>query len=291
MMKHILFVLAFSLISFHLQAQYGYYGVEKNTASMWSLGVKAGSPIVLGDVDYTLGGGYEVGLYVQKKVTKVIDFRFSLDKGIASGMNAFPSSGIRNNTALNGERGAVFQPVIAYDTLEDRFFHNYKTDYYNATLFLKINLNRIFAPYADSWDIYVAGGIGSLLYASWIDAADHQNNIYDFSQITISDPIDTEDIRLQLDAMRDGTYETIAEADFSRAGLGNYHVLTTAYTAAAGFRFQISERSSLGLEARYIYTTEDLLDGQQWDKNSQLTTDVDALVSGSVSFDVMLGKR
>ena len=291
MMNRILFTFAFFILSIACQAQYGYYGVEKNTASMWTVGVRAGTPIILGDVDYTLGGGYEAGLYVQKKVTKVFDFRLSLDKGVASGMNAFPSSGIRNNDALNGRRGDAFQPQIAYDTILDRFYHNYRTDYYSASLFFKINLNRIFARYADSWDLYVAGGIGSLLYASWIDAADANNNIYDLSQVTISDPIDTEEIRQQLAEMRDGTYETIFAGDFSRPGLGEYHILTTAYTAAAGIRFQISSRTSLGLEGRYVYTAEDLLDAQQWDRDSKPTGDLDALVSGTISLDVMLGGK
>lgn len=291
MINRILFVFVLLLVNFPLRAQYGYYGVEKNTATMWSLGVKAGTPIILGDVDYTLGGGYEAGIYVQKRVTKVIDFRLNIDKGVASGMNAFPSSGIRNNEALNGDRGNVFQPAIAYDTILDRFYHNYRTDYYSAALSMKLNLNRIFAPYTDSWDLYIAGGVGSLLYASFIDAADAQNNIYDLSQITISDPIDPEEIRTQLEAMRDGTYETVFAADFGRPGLGQHHIFTTIYTAAAGIRFQISEQTSLGLEAKYIYTTEDLLDAQQWNRDSKLTGDVDALVSGSISLDVMLGKR
>lgn len=291
MINRILFVFVLLLMSSPLHAQYGYYGVEKNSASMWSLGVKGGSSIILGDVDYTLGGGYEVGIYIQKRVTKVIDFRLNIDKGVASGMNAYPSSGIRNNAALNGERAESYQPSIAYDTVLDRFYHNYKTDYYNASLSIKVNLNRIFAPYTDSWDLYVAGGVGSLLFASYIDAADAQGNMYDLTQITISDPIDTEEIRQQLDAMRDGTYETVFAEDFSRPGLGQHHIFTTSYTAAAGIRFKISERSYLGLEGKYVSTPEDLLDAQQWNNDNKLTGDLDALVSGSISLDVMLGKR
>jgi hypothetical protein len=291
MINRILFVFVLIILSLPLQAQYGYYGVEKNTASMWSIGVRGGSPIILGDVDYTLGGGYEAGIFLQKRVTKVVDFRLTLDKGLASGMNAFPSSGIRNNAALNGERGDTYQPAIAYDTLLDRFYHNYRTDYYNASIMLKLNLNRIFARYADTWDLYVSGGVGSLLYASYIDAADAQNNMYDLSQITISDPINTEDVRLQLESMRDGTYETVFAADFSRPGLGQHHILTTSYTAAAGVRFQLSDRTSLGIEGRYVFTTEDLLDAQQWDRDSNLTGDVDALVSGTISLDVSLGGK
>jgi len=292
MTYRILFVSVLLLgLSFPLQAQYGYYGVEKNTSTMWSLGVKAGTPIILGDVDYTLGGGYETGIYVQKRVTKVIDFRLSIDKGVASGMNAYPSSGIRNNAALNGDRAASFEPSIAYDTILDRFFHNYRTDYYNASLFMKFNLNRIFAPYTDSWDLYVAGGVGSLLFASYIDAADAQNNIYDLSQITISDPINTEEVRQQLDAMRNGTYETAFAEDFSRPGLGQHHIFTTSFSAAAGIRFKISERAFLGFEGKYVYTTEDLLDAQKWDRDSNVTDDLDAIVSGTLSLDVTLGKR
>ena len=292
MIKRFSVFLPLVFVCLFAQAQYGYYGVEKNNASMWSLGLQLGTPIINGDVDYTLGGGYEAGLFIQKRITKVFDFRLAIDKGLASGMNAYPSSGIRNNPALNGSRDEnVFQPHIAYDSLTDRFFHNYQTDYYTATLSLKVNLNRIFAPYADSWDLYVSGGLGSMLYASWIDAADAQNNIYDFSQITVSDPINTAEIQQQLDAMRDGVYETISAGDFTRTRVGPYHIMTTVYTAAAGFRFKIGNRMFLGLEGRYVYTTEDLLDAQQWDKDSQPTTDVDALISGRLSLDVMLGER
>lgn len=291
MINRILFVFGLFLISSPLFAQYGYYGVDKNTTAMWSLGVKGGSPIILGDVDYTLGGGYEAGIFVQKRVTKVIDFRLTIDKGIASGMNAFPSSGIRNNASLNGERAGSFEPSIAYDTIVDRFYHNYRTDYYNAALSIKLNLNRIFAPYADSWDLYVSAGLGSLLYASFIDAADANGNIYDLSLITVSDPIDTEEIRQQLELMRDGTYETAFAADFSRPGLGERHIFTTSYTAAAGLRFKISDRTALGMEGKFVYTTEDLLDAQQWDRDSKLTGDVDALVSASISLDVTLGSK
>jgi len=291
MKNRILFTLVLFISSYtlHAQSRYGYYGVAKDASSFWNVGLRLCSPIILGDVDYTLGGGYEVGLYVQKKVTKVVDFRLNLDQGMASGMNNFPSSGIRNNSALNGDRGDTFDPEIAYDTLFDRFYHNYRTHYYHAGISLKLNLNRIFAPFSDKWDLYVSGGIGTLLYASWIDAADAQGNIYDFSQITLSDPIDNEAIANQLAEMRDGTYETISAFDPSQAGLGRYHVFTTSYSLGAGFRFKLNERLFLGAEGRYIYTSDDMLDGQQWDGDSRPTGDVDRVLSARISLDVSLG--
>jgi opacity protein-like surface antigen len=292
MKKSLIIFIGLLLSGFSLQAQYGYYGIQQGNSGGWSIGLRGGTSLVLGDVDFELPGSYEAGFFVQKRVSSFVDFRLYMSAGENYGLDTRPSSGIRNNAALNGTRSDAFRPYVNYDTVNALVFHNFNMEYYDAQLMIKLNLNRLFFPRAENWDLYVSGGLGTLLYVTYINAVDDRNQLYDYGSIQVSDPFDPVAVRTQLAEMRDGTYETVFDEEFiSRPGLGDFHIFATTFTAAAGMRFKLSPQWAIGVEGRYLYTREDMLDGQKWTNDNRPTEDLDALLSLGFTFDYTFGGR
>lgn len=274
------------LLAGNLQAQY--YGVRSEASHAPSLGLTLGASAVRGDVAMSLPGSFELGLTAQKPLGRAFDFRVQLFSGRSLGIDTEASSGIRFNTALNGECTGC-QPFVAYDTVNARVFHNFMMRYHNLSFQIKINFNRLFsAEGGENWEIYAFGGLGTMLYFSRMDALDASNQVYDYSGISGDDPIE---IRNALASLRDGTFESKAYQDYlSKNGIGNF-AFSTLYSTGAGLRMKTGEKTAVGLELRYHFTRDDLLDGQQWDNNNRLTGDTDRLVGAGMNFSYLLGKK
>lgn len=275
-----------------LSAQVGYYGVEKTTPLRWSLGLKLGTSAVRGDVTPDISNSYQVGLSLQKQVSRVIDFRLQLHNGKSQGLDTEVSTGIKYNKALNGTPDRS-EFLVAYDTLNPAVYHNYSMEYFDASIQLKVNLNRLFSPSGnDTWDLYVFGGLGTMLYASWINALDENNQIYDYANIEVTG---SDAIRAALIDMRDDTYETYIDQDvINKTGIGDYAIIST-FMVGTGFRIKLSDHWAVGLEGRYTYTRDDLLDGQEWKNDNTLpetlalSETLDAHLSGSLVLAYFFG--
>ncbi|MEZ4825283.1 MAG: hypothetical protein R3C61_03170 [Bacteroidia bacterium] len=261
------------------QSLYGqYYGVKEPRQGNWALGLSAGTAILRGDVPADLPAP-EAGLFLQKSVSRALDFRVSFHLGSTTGLDISPTSGFRFNSALNGEADSM----RFYDSTAQVFL-NYQMKYGDLDFLFKLNVNRFFASEgAENWDLFVLAGMAVQFYQTHINAWDEStNNIYPYNNINLSEP---DNVKTQLREMLDNSYETPGQQDLvSSSRFGNYF-LNTGFVLGGGIRFAVSDHLSLGLQGRYLIVGDDLLDGQQWAPDNQQSTDNDRLVSGSLTFD------
>ncbi|MEZ4773001.1 MAG: hypothetical protein R3D00_07455 [Bacteroidia bacterium] len=259
-----------------LHAQY--YGVKEPRQGNWSLGINLGVAVVNGDVKTDLPA-FEGGLFVQKSVSRALDFRVGYRTGSASGLDVSPTGGFRFNSALNGESDSTY----FYDSTSQVFL-NYKMKYHEMDFLFKINLNRIFSQEgAEGWDLYALAGMGFQFYQTSTNVWNESTNaIYTYENIDISDPATT---RLDLKEMLDNSYETLAQRDqINSSQFGNY-IINTGFVVGGGVRFSLSDMISLGFEGKYLFVGDDLLDGQQWLPDNQQSPDNDRLVSAAIILD------
>ncbi|GAB4410321.1 MAG: hypothetical protein OHK0039_14600 [Bacteroidia bacterium] len=242
----------------------------------WAVGINAGTGLVQGDVAPLLPG-VAGGVFVQKGIYQVLDMRIDLLAGQFTGIDTDPSSSFRFNAALNGQNN----PQHFYDSAM-QVFHNYRMNFFQLTLVPKINLNRMVRDRgSEEWGLYVAPGLGFLFYRTDIDVFDDRTGtIYDYATIAAGD-----DARSALLSLLDGTYDTPAERDLlNSTQVGNFTLLTPL-VLQAGFRYRLSETLALSLDLRYLFTADDLLDGQQWGPDDQLSAGTDKVFFGGLGFD------
>lgn len=266
----------FSVSPISLHAQY--YGVKEPRQGNWSIGVNVGISLLNGDVN-TDSPEFEGGLFVQKSVSRVLDFRVGFRTGASSGLDLSPTTGFRFNSALNGETDSTY----FYDSTHQVFL-NYKMKYHELDFLFKLNLNRMFSQEgADGWDLYALAGVGVQFYQTYTNVWDESANaIYSYENIDISDPITT---KQNLKEMLDASYETPTQRDvINNSQLGSY-IVNTGFVIGGGIRFNLSELLSLGLEGKYLLVGDDLLDGQQWLPDNQQSPDNDRLISGTITLD------
>jgi hypothetical protein len=262
---------------FYLPSQAQYYGVRQTIVGQWAAGIQVGNHYLLGDVPQ-LFPAMQGGIYLQNSFSQALDLKVMVEGGLSTGQGTDPSHGFFFNSALNGEAN----PDFAYDTLQ-QVFYNYQLRHGVLSGVLKLNLNRLIRPDLDTWDLYLLGGLGFLMYETKTDAfKEGEGAIYDYSQITGTDPVQ---IRQQITELRDGTYETYTQQDLlNSTRLGN-RILRVNAIGGMGFRVRLAEKIGLGLEARYHLIADDLLDGQQWTEDNVVSEDNDHLITGGITLD------
>lgn len=246
-----------------------YFGVPDLNKG-WGIGIGTGLMTLNGDVR-AFGPGYAGEIWIQRKTSRVVDAKFSLSSGINFGLDLSPSRNILYNPALNG----TYNPAIAYDTINPLVFHNYRHWGNQLAFGLRFNLNRmVIREGADNWDLYVSAGIAAYLYNTKSDLTNAQGAIYDYSNIPGGAGAEAAN---RLTSLLDGTYESFAQNEaFLKPVIGNF-IVNSSLPLAAGVYFRTGDNWGLGLEAQYILSQDDLLDGQMWDKQNQVSTDRDAI--------------
>ena len=242
-----------------------YFGTAE-TVEKSSIGLQVGSGIVLGDIAYQpLAQG---GLYYQYHFRKWLDGRIGVNMGVYKGANTSKTGAIEPNEALNGM--GLYNPTVNYLD-SGSIYQNYRTTVLDICFSGKVNLIALFArQYEKPFDVYVIGGLGTLRYLAKTDALDAAGNMYPYSTITGTTPAE---IKTQLLAMRDGTYESFAEYD------KNTRILIDG---GLGFRYRLGGHFGIGLEMLGKYTDDDLLDGQRWKNNSELSKGSDIILNVGV---------
>ncbi|RMG27989.1 MAG: hypothetical protein D6730_06045 [Bacteroidetes bacterium] len=250
-----------------------YYGVQPQSET-WSLGLKVGNAMIKGEVQPEFPS-YQVGLYGQKSLGRAVDVRLQVQGGFIYGLNGTPSAGFMNNPAWNGTNN----PLAAYDSL-DMVYDNFRMEFYDLSFLFKLNLNRLGAYGGEGWDLYALAGVGAMLYQTKVDAYNAATaDRYRFEGIAANDPRQT---RQKLRELLDGEYETLAEQDYYNSShLGKYTV-NTLFTLGGGIKFMLGTHLALGLEGRYNFIGDDLLDGQQWQDSQNITPEADRLLSASL---------
>ena len=271
MYKQISLIFTLLLISI-LTANAQYYGVSDAPSGNWKAGLQGGYSQLQGDVAST-GFGFHGGAFVQKTLGRAFDFRIQLKGGQTQGQSLEPSSGFLFNNAWNGWLDTTYY----YDSTQS-VYHNYQLQFFDLSFLFKINLNRLFSQGSESWDLYVLGGAGAQFYQTYVNVYNELGGeLYDFSTISAG----SEQTLTQLQEIMDDTYETPAHVDYVNSRRWRNFTINTVYTVGAGANFSVSEKISLGVEGVYTFAGDDLLDGQQWLENNDLSPDRDKILSGS----------
>jgi len=268
--------LSLLILSSQLQAQY--YGVNPSVVGEWAVGLQIGSNYMRGDVSQVLPG-YEIGVYAQNSFSRTMDLKIMIGGGLVQGLGTTRSNSFFNNSALNGEQDSLY----FYDSTQ-QIFHNFQMQHFSVSGALKINLNRLVAPNGgDSWDLYLMAGLNFMLYETRINVYNESTfETYDYTQISATDPVE---VRSQLNELLDGTYETLAQQDrLNNTQIGN-RTFRSSFLGGLGFRIRATDHVAIGLEGRYNFLLDDLVDGQQWDEDNVSSFDNDHLITAGLTID------
>ncbi len=245
-----------------------YYGTSGAVESS-SVGIQVGSGVILGDVTYSpLVQG---GIYYQRHLKKWLAGRIGLSYGLYRGADTDRTGAIEPNNALNGG----IDPSVNY--LNVGFvYQNYQTNIIHLDVGLKLNLIQMLSPkYDRPFSVYITGNTGFLKYATKTDALDASGNIYPYQTIMSNNP---SEIKKALSEMRDKKYESFAEFDKTN------HILLNG---GVGLRYKIGEKTAAGIESQLIYLQDDLLDGQRWKSNTELSLNPDIILNTGLFFEYL----
>ena len=259
----------------------------QNKKKSWAVGIHAGVPFVEGDVPPQLTAGY--GFFVRKAIGNSLSLRLNVTNGTTKGLDwhlASPSS-YGSNNALNGFNDSS----VNYYKSKAPVYYNYKMNFTTASLQLLYNINNINFMKEHPWfGLYVYGGVGTILYNTYVNQLDANGKMYDYSKIPIAKSY--KDRKATLDALNsllDNTYETQADMSVNdRMIFGR--TVAPLLSFGIGMDFKITERISINVDASYGFTGDDLLDGQRWYAVGVPTSQPDAFGYGSVGITFRLGK-
>jgi hypothetical protein len=130
----------------------------------------------------------------------------------------------------------------------------------------------------------LTGGVGLAWYKASIDQRDAAG-LYDVKYESLDEGGSRSYSSAQLDAFRDGKYETLADGF---GGAGKFGIMPSI-----GFEFDynLTPDLAIGLGHRMTFSGTDLLDGQQWTDANNLTGNNDILHYTSLGLKYTLGNK
>ena len=295
------------------------YNFPAKPRNMWEIGASIGALTINGDVDGkfpTLG----FGLHVRKAFGYIFSLRLQYLNGNAKGLNWQGGQNYLNNPAWNSTAnggnlpsGTNYNPLVRQNdgTLTTQnggaavpVYYNYKTKVQDLSLQGIVTLNNIrFHKQKTGFTFYGGAGIGFTAYHVMVNALNGNSTYSDLfttvrnGQIAAGvDVKDSKDIKKQLKAGMDNTYETEGETEGGnrRRKLGK-NTLRPSGTVLAGIAFKLSNRVNLALEDRHTFVKSDLLDGQRWQEHAAgapvLTSDNDSYNYLSLGINFNLGAK
>jgi OmpA-OmpF porin, OOP family len=255
--------------------------------SNWTLGLQHGYSFITGDIRSERGLGF--GLNVRAPLGHVMSIRAQGSYCTAKGLNWKPNQGYLKNGALNG----ITNPDANYTTpgTYNHVYYNYKMNMFDFNVQGVINLNNIhFYNKEPKVGAFVFVGVGAMLYKTSVDALDANGQIYDYSTVPLPSGVSDRSATLdQLHNILDGEYETAADNYYANRSLFNRVVAPTA-SIGGGLSFKLSRRLDLTVEHRTLWTTDDLLDGHQWEETLTLTSNADLHQFTSIGINIQIGK-
>ncbi|WP_276500452.1 OmpA family protein [Terrimonas pollutisoli] len=251
--------------------------------NQWEIGIKGGAFTVSGDLPSvfpTLG----FGAHVRKSFGYVFSMRLEYLHGTGKGLNWKPSSYIParpdNPWSAAGYTGGVY-------------YNNYKTSVNDLSLQGVVTLNNIrFHKAKTGFNMYVFGGIGGTIYDTKVNAlngtASYQT---DFSGVNGGVYKDRKDTRKTLRDILDDSYESPAENHGETRPKLFGDTFKPSGTVGLGMAFKLSNRINLAIEDRVTFIKDDLLDGQRWSEQGDLTGDFDSYNYATVGLNFNLGAK
>ena len=254
---------------------------------MWELGIKGGNfSVPVADVDAKYLGSWGFGAHVRKALGHVMSLRLEYVYGVATGQNWRPSTSYT--------QGANFgNPWSGYSTPNGTsvVYYNYKTKAQDLSLQALFNIGNIrFYKNQTGATIYTLGGIGLNTFHTSVNALNGSSN---YSFPTQGDVYENRKDQLdKIKDMMDDSYESAAEVDPSKKWSKTFAgYLTPSVTGGLGVAFRLSDRINLALEDRVIYNGSDMLDGDRWAEQQDLTPDKDWFNYLTVGLNFNLGNK
>ena len=241
------------------------YSFPSKPRSKWELGLKVGSPSIIGDVsaNYPALG---FGVHLRKSLGYLLSIRAEYFHGTPSGLDWHASKNYNYNTAWanNGYLGNI-RTANNFNAAQDKVFYNYKTSINDISLQGVLNLNNIrFHKASNKFSLYTIMGIGVTFYDTKVDALKGASQKYAFNSIPDGTWENKNQVRDQVKSLLDGSYETSAEKDPLKGSTLFGMTSTFSVSGGLGFAFKLSPKINLAIEDRIVLTRTDLLDGQRW---------------------------
>jgi len=300
----------------------GKYNFPAKPRDKWELGLNVGALLVSGDVKTGLGnwsasGNFAphagIGLHVRKSFGYVMSLRVSAMAGTTWGQNwqstyGWAQSSIGNtppNRALNGS--TLYDPyndAKTPDYFDDEtnvinpVFYNYQTKIREIAISGVANIHNIrFHKQQTGVDLYGVFGVGGFAYRTMMDQLNADDLEYTAGYRDVQNNhnlglyANRQDALDDLDALRDGTFESQAERHFDDfTPFDNFSFKPTAHIGI-GLAFKVSRVFNIGLETKVTYTNDDLLDGQRWQEWGALTRDYDTYNYTAINLNFNLGGK
>lgn len=249
----------------------------------WQVGVTGGIAMINGDInqnffkgDKPALPGYTFGAYVKKPFSYMFSMRMKYSYLEFWNTDWQPSTLTNDqirNTRATGDDWAYSNYTMPGDTVAHpsrvNYFQNSHTVAHDLTLDAIISFGNVRFHKERTkvvFNVFLTGG--GMLFRTWTDAYDADGNPYDYASI-VGNPDYTDaskkDVIKQLNAMRDGVYETQAEAPTNgeAAQLMGYSFIPV-FGLGTGFTFRLNRIMDLDLSARMMFTRTDYLDGVRW---------------------------
>jgi len=258
------------------------YAFPPKPRSMWEVGVKVGSPTVMGDVPAVFPT-FGFGAHVRKSLGYTVSLRLEYFNGTSTGQSWQAAANYMKNPAFAGN-GYVGNSVTASgDRLpaQERVFYNFKTKVNDLSFQTIFNFSNIkFHVAKTKVGFYALIGAGVTWYDAKVDALNGTAK-YNFNSVATGNYPDRKDVKSALKDLQDGTYETAAEnAENTTMQLFGKNARFNG-TAGLGISWRLSRRINISLEDRMIFMRDDLLDGQRWNEqpagDATLTRNFDAI--------------
>jgi outer membrane protein OmpA-like peptidoglycan-associated protein len=270
----------------HTEFMNGTYNYPAKPRNMWEVGVKVGSFTVNGDVASKMfSPGF--GVNVRKAFGYVFSARLDYVYGVAKGLNWLRSGGYVQGGQLN--------PWVRAGYNGSPVFYNYKTKIQDLSLEGIFSLNNIrFHKSKVGVNFYALGGLGAMIYDAKVNALNGQNQPYtaQFAGVTGGNEYKSRgDVRDQLKNILDDTYESDAENEGNRRPKLFGKTLRPVGHLGAGVAFKVSDRFNVALEDRVSIAKDDLLDGQRWSEQRDLTRDFDTYNFLSLGLNFNIGSK
>ncbi|MEE9372950.1 MAG: OmpA family protein [Saprospiraceae bacterium] len=260
----------------------------------WELGIHGGHFFIDGDVDRKLPAGYGTGISFRKAINYIASLRFDFFYGRAKGLEPQPwrhrnsGGGLVENTFNGYGNGSA----------EDRYwFPSHDTRYVYGAMQCVFNLtNILFHKERNKWNSYLAIGAGLDNHKTMLDLLDGNGQPYTdlvsrsgFTPELFNSRSGRSEIKSNLEAIYDGTFET---EGFKKAGifrLGDKTNIHVVFTASAGFSRKISKRLNIGLEHQIMASDNDYLDGIKFRTAGDQTNNVDIGHYTSIRLGINMG--
>ena len=269
----------------HTEFLNGTYNFPAKPRNQWELGVKFGAFNISGDVASKTNTGF--GLHVRKALGYVFSLRLEYMYGTGKGLSWLPSQGY-----LHPNVSAVDNPWKRLGYTGD-VFYNYKTTVQDLALEGIITLNNIrFHKAKTGVSIYAILGFGGTVYDAKVNALGDNNQPYtQFGSVSGGIWEDRKDTKDELKDFLDDSYETDAENHGDRRPKIGGNTFKPVGHVGAGVAFKLSNKVNLAIEDRVTITKDDLLDGQRWSEQGDLTQDPDLYNFLSIGLNLNLGSK